>query len=707
LEEGNWWMRVPGDAPEIFSPGEAESSVVRLERYMFSKGFFNSEAFYTADTLSKKRINLEYHVIERRPYQVKRVKYVSQDSAVMEIIASTVQNSVIEEGENYDETRIDAERARLTTSLKSEGYYDFSINDIILEVDSTVGDHQTFINVVIDTPDAGGQHIKYTIEDVKIETGAGFFNAAPPDTLNMGGMTLIQRGRHYNENILSRKIHLDTGQLYDVRAVDRTRRALSGTQMFKFVNVNFQKTDSAKLSTVIQTSNMAKYTYSAEAGATLIQNLPGPSFSLSLINRNALGLMDVYNLNFRILYEGQTTVQDTAALAREISINTGFTFPFLLAPRGKKLQEKWSYLLPTTQTTLAYNDIDRLQYQRSNINALLKYQFRMPSGRVYGFAPFDITVAQTGRIDADYLQRLRELERDGNTLINSFRNSLVTSTHFDMLKASAAYGHIQSNYNYVHLYTELGLPYLSPFEFESDTTTNGPGQFRGLEYFKFAKASLDYRNGWALGNKRQFATRALVGLATPYGGEPDGLPYEKYFFSGGSASNRGFRPRRVGPGSFTSVAVDENGDPMEEYGVLLIDRVLERPGEIIMEFNVEYRAPLFSFFNWATFIDISNVWTWDDDYNDSVYDGANTGEGSKFELNDFYKEFAISTGLGLRLDFTFIIVRLDLGIKMFDPAQPLGERFVLDNAFQDPLGGSLMGSESDFMRINLGIGYPF
>ncbi|MGB3465731.1 MAG: BamA/TamA family outer membrane protein, partial [Cyclobacteriaceae bacterium] len=166
------------------------------------------------------------------------------------------------------------------------------------------------------------------------------------------------------------------------------------------------------------------------------------------------------------------------------------------------------------------------------------------------------------------------------------------------------------------------------------------------------------------------------------------LPYEKFFFAGGSNSIKAWQPRRLGPGSYRQ----EDDDGNFNYQI-------EQPGDIIIEGGVELRTKLFGFINWAYFVDIGNVWTWYED---------ESRVGAQFEWNDFATELAVGTGMGLRLDFSFLLVRVDMGVKVFDPAQPMGDRFVLDEftlkrSPRIPTDTRVINSP----QLNIGIGYPF
>jgi len=169
------------------------------------------------------------------------------------------------------------------------------------------------------------------------------------------------------------------------------------------------------------------------------------------------------------------------------------------------------------------------------------------------------------------------------------------------------------------------------------------------------------------------------------------LPFERSFFSGGSNGLRAWQSRTIGPGSYTA----EKGFSYDKFG----------DGQL--EGNIEHRFKIFKMLNGAVFVDAGNVWL---RRPDPTGPGLTSRVGGDFQLNRFYKEIAIGTGLGVRADFSFFIIRLDLGIKARDPQFDENDRWVLQHLFsktwkQDYLNN--YGTKYNFVVFNLGIGYPF
>ena len=173
------------------------------------------------------------------------------------------------------------------------------------------------------------------------------------------------------------------------------------------------------------------------------------------------------------------------------------------------------------------------------------------------------------------------------------------------------------------------------------------------------------------------ANRAIVGIGFPYGNSLQ-LPFIKQFFSGGNNSIRAFRSRSVGPGTYedtsqTNFLPDESGD-------------------IKLELNTEYRAKLFSIVHGAIFIDAGNVW---------LYNADSLKPGGKF-TNHFLRELAVGTGVGLRFDITFLVLRLDVAFPLRKPFLPDGQRWVINQInFGDP------DWRKKNLVFNIAIGYPF
>jgi outer membrane protein assembly factor BamA len=191
--------------------------------------------------------------------------------------------------------------------------------------------------------------------------------------------------------------------------------------------------------------------------------------------------------------------------------------------------------------------------------------------------------------------------------------------------------------------------------------------------------NVDYRKYILVGKrlKSQLAFKFNTGIAYAYGAENNyQLPYEKNFFIGGPSSIRAWKPRRLGPGGYNSA-----------------NNLIEQPGSMIIESSAEYRFPIVQFLgkiNGALFIDAGNIWNIDHGKSNTV---------GNFNTNNFLNEIAVGTGFGVRWDFEFFLLRLDLASKVINPANATNEKWVLPK--------TTWGSGENPIEFNIGIGYPF
>ena len=236
---------------------------------------------------------------------------------------------------------------------------------------------------------------------------------------------------------------------------------------------------------------------------------------------------------------------------------------------------------------------------------------------------------------------VRELEASGNRLINAFKPAFVSNMGITVTWNQHNYGNTDVNASFLRASLESGGTTLNLFS--PSIITNW-----GLQPYKYIRLNVDARRTIVINKSTLLAIRLNSGLGYAYS-KNKVLPYEKNFFIGGSNSIRAWRPRRLGPGSFPpslSTNPESNG---------LYDYRFEKPGDVLLETSIELRQKLFGFVNYALFVDAGNVWSLQ----------TNTDPRAQFSPGKFLKEFGIGTGMGLRFDFTFLIFRFDLGVKVY------------------------------------------
>lgn len=194
----------------------------------------------------------------------------------------------------------------------------------------------------------------------------------------------------------------------------------------------------------------------------------------------------------------------------------------------------------------------------------------------------------------------------------------------------------------------------------------------GIKYAQYARASLELSHKYPFGRNLAIATRLYGGAAIAYSNSTS-VPFDRLFYSGGSNSMRGWSPRTLGPGS-SEIPED--------------DLYPSQVGDMKLEANIEFRFPIWGMFHGATFLDVGNIWYLS---NSSGVDD----ESSIFYAKSFYKQLGFNTGVGLRVDIQFVVIRLDWGIQLHNPNEPMGDRWVINNF------------KLSNTALNFGVGYPF
>lgn len=695
LEEGNLLMRW-GEPLSVYDSAQAEVSRQQMENYLHTKGFFNGSVDHTT-ALDKKKITSIYTINEQLPYRVDTITYQTKDSVIQRLITENFEDRIVEKGQIYDQEKLSKERERIETLLRNYGFYDFSRQYIEYRVDSTLQDKKVKINTIIRDPAKRGYHKRFKIDSVIFVTDSDVRNdrsLGQRQASEYNGITYRYHDYQYYTKILDRRIFIYPDSIYSLEQSLQTQRQLSNLDIFKFINVNYDTTDN-KFIARIYASPLKKYQTSNEVGLNVSQGLPGPFINSSLKVRNVFGGLEILELNARAGIEGVPPPvgagEQNAYRSTEAGGNLSLTFPQFIFPLPEAWKSNLGALNPRTRLQTGYNYANRREYVRNNFNTSLSYTWQKDQRVSFIFTPVDINLINSRNISEDFQELLDTQDSLGIPLSRSFAPSFVSSMNFSAIFNFNNYGNYSnrsSSASYLKLYLESGGTIFNLIN--PDIVTD-----RGLEYFKYVKINTDFRQFIPLSRNSDLAYRVNIGVAMPYGDTTGNvLPYEKYFFAGGSNSIRAWRPRRLGPGGSASQSIDP------EDGYFVYNN--EQPGEILLETSIELRRKLFGFVSGGFFIDAGNVW--------NFYESPSRPDAN-FEFSSFYKQIAIGSGLGLRLDFSFLIVRFDYGVKIYDPARletPSGDPAQPTLPSQPWIGQRFtVGQEISHGVFNIGIGYPF
>lgn len=692
-EQGNFWMRVLGEAPVYYIRAEAAQNAEKMQKYLYNNGFFDAKVAFQPDTIFK-RIRVYYHVTENRPTMIRDVQYQVSNPLADSIIAADARNVALVPKKRYDGDTFEEERVRIETLLRDQGYMGFSRQNVSYLVNDTIRNAATDslfksvdVKVRVEMPHDGNRSVRYTINSVSFEvlppygTPDSLFRK---DTAYFEDIKYVFADKRFSTKILDSKMQMRPGAIYSQKKERDTQQQLSLTDQFRFVNYSYTLDSTGKrINSVFRVIPLEKYQISTDVGLNVIQlqGTPGPFANLSYKIRNVFNGMENFETSVRAGIELVPNFVGNQQVYRseEIGVNASLIFPRLLTPQNLFKRQTANYN-PRTQLSVGYNYVNRPEYTRTNVKVNTTYSWQPTSKTLFNVSLVDMNILRTPYIRPDFQELLDDLFLQGNNLIYSFqKGAFVSDIAANFVYNTNSLIGPQKKAQYFRIALESGGTTLNILPRQQELIRNifsSPD----LQFYKYLRWNADYRRYWPTGRRTAFVARINSGAIYSYGSNKV-PPYEKYFFAGGSNSLRAWLPRRLGPGS---AAPRLTKDSLS----------IESPGEFLLEGNLEWRGFLAKFFgdiNYALFIDVGNVWNL----------GSTATEEQKFKPNKLLSEIAVGTGFGIRYDLSFFILRFDFGVKVYDPAP---QRFVLDELKFSKLFNR---TQSNFLNINLGVGYPF
>jgi outer membrane protein assembly factor BamA len=706
---GEWLLNI-GEPPVIYDSLLAEKSAKQIRSFLNNKGYFINSVRDSVYFRGKKNAEVYYIIRASEPYTINHVEYRIPDEQVAYYVLNDTANRKIIKGENYDVDAFHAERARITAELNNNGYFFFSKEYIYYEVDTTIGTKKVNVTLGIkkfakkysETSDSvvESNHRRYYINNILIEPDfvSKKFDNYTKDTLRVEDYTIIHSSRlRYKTKVLLGAIFIRKGELYQLQNVDDSYKRLSELKAFKTINISFDQASKGDyLDCKIQLSPIYKQSLTVETEGTNTSGNLGIASSIVFQNRNLLKGAEVLELRLKggiaaqqvfgssgDNISGAANQFNTIELGPELNI----TIPRFLLPFTIRMSKKAN---PKTIFTSSMIYQKRPDYTRYITNLSFGYTWKESAKKRHTINPLVINFVKVF-LSPTFKNYLEQNVHDLYTL-NSFSNHLSTSTvytftfneqdlskdvnfSFFKINGESSGNILRGIYNTVNQ--------IQPGTFKKDEQ----GRYKLLDvvYSQYLRIDGDYRYYFNSNEINKVVFRFAAGIGVPLRNFTS-LPFERSFFSGGSNGMRAWQSRTLGPGSY----VDDGVYSFDQFG----------DGQL--EGNIEYRFKMFKMLNGAVFVDGGNVW---------LRQKNISKPGGDFEFNRFYKEIAIGSGAGLRADFNFFVLRLDVGLKVRDPQFPETQRWVINHLFDPAWKAEYRethnGRKYSFFVFNIGINYPF
>ncbi|MCH5329763.1 MAG: BamA/TamA family outer membrane protein [Alistipes sp.] len=718
-EKDNGWnnfKRKIGEEPVLLDLDLTRKSAENLQIYMNSRGFFSSSVRCEVDTTyRKKRAKVTYSTKQNRPSRINRISYDFRDKFVEPIVCADTVNSLLHTGDIFDITVLDKERERITSYLRERGYYNFSVNNIEYIADTLAGDYTVDLRMVVKRNVTGydergdaisENNVVYRIREINIlpdyDPAAAKTNPEYNslfDTVNIKGLNVVYNKTlrpNVRPRVLRSTIPLYPNYLYDVQTVRRTYDDLMALGYFKSAKIVFDElpntdrynnrityigdidghrhmdsmttnyTQEGYLKCDILCTPALKQNFNIELEASTTSSFYGVSATVGYQNLNLFRGIEQFDISVTAGYEYMKAPDAKRRNAMELGFAAGLWFPRFVPFRVSSLS---SINRPRTKLEVAYNYQNRPYYRRNLSSLSWTYSWKNKRHTSWTLRPIDINLVDVGFLDETYANSLQN-----EYLKNSYRSQLICG-----LSASYYYNsglrsnHTGNNYTIVRVNAESAGNLVDGLEHLFSHPASGSDYYEifGIRYSQYVRFDASVSRTLQFGQVTALAGRLFAGYGLPYGNS-DAMPFDRLFYAGGSNSMRGWAPRTLGPGSTP-----------EPTGVIYPSQL----ANMKLEANLEFRFPIWGIFHGATFLDAGNIW----------YTGtssADTPPDSEFHFNSFYKQIAFNTGVGLRIDIKFAILRLDWGIQLHNPNKPEGQRWIHNFKWANT-------------ALNFGVGYPF
>ena len=675
----NRWLRRIGEPPIIYDSTKTIYGCDELKKVMFNKGFLNANVTSETNINTKKRhAKVTYKIDQGTPYRLRNYFITIPDSNAVNAI-NRREKPLITKGDLFDIDKLNEEREQIARILRNRGYFNFRKELLFFYVDSALNSYEIDAELSIQPQylenDSAMQIIfsKKQIENITIlaikDNDISNISKINLDTIIIDGYKVIYnpQNKAFKPKAIANKISIRPSMYYSDIAVERTYSRLNSLNATKYVNITFSENSNGLLDAQIIITQNKPHTISAEIEGTYSGGDLGVGAAIKYRNNNIFHGSEILDVSLNGGYEAIGSLSEYQS-AWDIGGIASLTFPTLLLPTTKDFKRR---VIGNTEISTSVNFQQRPEYQRNIATAGIKYKWQWRRINLtfnlldlsYIYLPY-----MTDAFKDKYMKPTSSIRFSyEDHFIMRWGLGINMSNRRNMTYYTSSYYTFRAN-----IRTAGNLLYGISHIFNQPKNEDGVYEIFNIQYSQFAKADIDFAYNNYITDKIRLVFHTGLGVGVPYGNASI-LPFEERYYSGGANSMRGWSARRLGPGNFNN-----NSGSID---------FMKQSGDIKLDLNLEARFRLVWKLEAALFLDAGNIWT--------IRDYAEQPTGV-FHWNEFYKQIACNYGAGLRLDFDFFVIRVDMGIKLYDPGYPIkNERWRTELSWRN-----------DF-ALHFAVGYPF
>ncbi|WP_353160717.1 BamA/TamA family outer membrane protein [Myroides odoratus] len=726
-----------GEPPVLYDSLKTEKSLTRLKNYYFNKGYFDTKVTNETKRIGEQKMTNSYFITTGNPYLIDSISYLISTPALKTLYESNQTKSLLKTNTVFDVKNFEEERKRITSIYRNHGAYHFQEINIRYEVD-TILDSKNKANILL-------------IVDQQTVKSGDTLSQVPFKIYHISKVNIFTDNVSKNKAYVLDSIQYNGFNIYSSTKLQYKPKALTDAI---FITPESTFSDSRRILTSRSISNLRIFNYPVieyvedptdPKGETLISNIYltsrkkmtfNPSLDVTHSNIQDFGIGGSMGLLFRNVFKGAEILEfglrGTIGSSRQMSnpndvffnvteygADIKLTFPRFLFPfASNKIIPK--SMLPTTAMSFGFSRQRNIGLDKDNFTGIINYSWYPSRTNSFSVDVANIqyvrntnpnnyfsvykssyntlnNIAKGYEVPTDYVDESGDLTIQGEGANRFINDALATNNPLGI--STEDYGEIRSIQERKVRLSENNLILASNISFNSSTRTGindnsfytvrakveaagglldlimnrvsdkeghtGKRTLFDVEYSQYIKTELDFVKYWDIGRQQIIAIRLFGGLAVPYG-NANSIPFSRSYFSGGSNDNRGWQSYRLGPGKSGGIN-DFNEANMKLF------------------FSTEYRFNITGKWNGAFFVDASNIWNVFDNIEDKNY---------TFNGVSSLKDLAVSSGFGIRYDFSFFVFRLDMGFKTYDPSIYSKRKWFGEFSFKESV-------------LNVGINYPF
>lgn len=699
----HWLSTSIGNPPVLYDPAQVDQVIRLLENRAQNLGHFRAKADANVNE-GEKKVSIDYSINVRKGYLIDSIHFEIHDTAIAQRVATLQPESILKSGDLFSLDNLKAERQRIETALREAGYYYFNGSDLEYFADTVNFTNATNVELLLklksDLPPENLKPQWVTAINVFPNYQLNQGRQITQDSVYVEGIHLICDDCTLRLETLTEAIVVEPGQLFQPSKHRKTLERLSNLNTFRYINLSYDPVLGSDSLLVLNAylSPSAKRTIKGEAGVSYnTGRYFGPEMTLQYTNRNLFRGAEYLTLDGQYSYNTFLGPIEEAIIPdwTKLGLSATISIPRFWLPGREALSRQLQYA--NTRIRLSGQN-ESLGFRLANLseqidklgltslqekidadstftppvtlsNYQLKYGYnwqRIPTVQ-HEVNPFVLRLQTVGVDDSELLDLFRAFSVGEQSSLVRLERMQLYSPDYTFLYDSRKKELKRNNFLYRQR-TAFNVNRVTPLIDDENAES---------ETSMFLQWETDFHYYLNLEAGRQVASRLRLYTGYPISKRAT-IPYFDLYTVGGANSLRAFPPRGVGPGTV---------DPDREEDFTIFTGY----GNVLLEANLEFRQRFGPYLELTPFLDAGNIWQ---------YRTQSDAPKAEFELSRFFQELALDTGIGLRYDLQFLILRLDFAWPITKPWLPEGERLVIDQFFQQNWWW-------DNMNFVLAFGYPF